>query len=347
VEYRRLGTSNIQVSVIGLGTMTWGEQNSEAEAFEQMDYALDQGVNFFDTAELYSIPPRRETCGRTEEIIGNWLARTGKRKHIVLASKIAGPGEDWIPWIRKGRTRFDRANLESALHDSLKRLQTDYLDLYQLHWPERETNYFGKLGFEPANEFELTPFEETVRVMGEFVQAGKIRSWGLSNETPWGVMRFLAAADRLGLPRPVSVQNPYNLLNRTYDVGLAEVSWREQCGLLAYSPLGFGVLSGKYLNGARPAGARLTLFPSYARYSSDNAEPATAAYVALAREHGLDPAQMALAYVNNRPFLTSTLIGATNRAQLKNNIASIDLKLSPQVLEAIEAIHARYPNPAP
>ena len=347
MEYRRLGASNIQVSVICLGTMTWGEQNSEAEAFAQMDYALEQGVNFFDTAELYAIPPKRETYGRTEEIIGRWLAKTGNRKRIVLASKIAGPGEDWIPWIRKGRTRFNRAHIEQALHDSLRRLQTDYLDLYQLHWPERSTNYFGRLGFTPATEHDLTPIEETVRVMGELVKTGKIRSWGLSNETPWGVMRFIQAADSLGLPRPASVQNPYNLLNRTYEVGLAEISWREHCGLLAYSPLGFGVLSGKYLNGARPKGARLTLFPDYTRYSSTNAEAATADYVALAKEHNLDPAQMALAYVNSRPFLTSTIIGATTMEQLKSNIASIDLKLPASVPESIEAIHGRYPNPSP
>ncbi len=343
----KLGNTDINVSVICLGTMTWGEQNSTAEAFAQMDYALDQGINFFDTAELYSIPPKAASYGRTEEIIGNWLARRGTRERIVLASKIAGPGQDWLPHIRAGKTRFTRETIEAALHASLKRLQTDYLDLYQLHWPERNTNYFGRLGFTPAEEDDFTPIAETLQALDHQVRAGKIRHIGVSNETPWGVMRFLQAADQLGLTRIVSVQNPYSLLNRSYEVGLAEISWRERCGLLAYSPLGFGVLSGKYLGGARPRGSRLALFPEYTRYSNPVAESATARYVALAREHRLDPAQMALAFVNSRPFLTSTIIGATGMEQLKSNIASIELSLSPQVLEGIEAIHTAHPNPSP
>jgi aryl-alcohol dehydrogenase-like predicted oxidoreductase len=347
MQYRKLGNTDIDVSVICLGTMTWGEQNSEAEAFEQMDYALQQGVNFFDTAELYSIPPRAATYGRTEEIIGQWLARRGTRQRIVLASKIAGPGEDWLPHIRGGRTRFDRRNIEAALNASLKRLKTDYLDLYQLHWPERRTNYFGQLGFAPSQEDDGTPIAETLEALHAQVKAGKIRHLGLSNETPWGVMRFLQTAEQLGLPRVVSVQNPYSLLNRSYEVGLAEVSWRERCGLLAYSPLGFGVLSGKYLDGARPAGARLSLFPDYTRYSNPAAESATARYVALAREHGLDPARMALAFVNSRPFLTSTIIGATDMDQLRSNIDSIHLTLPEAMITAIEGIHTRYPNPSP
>ncbi len=347
MQYRKLGNTNIDVSVICLGSMTWGEQNSQAEGFGQMDYALEQGVNFFDTAELYSIPPKAATYGRTEEIIGNWLAQRGTRDRIVLASKIAGPGEDWLPHIRAGKTRFNRTHIEAALNASLKRLQTDYLDLYQLHWPERNTNFFGRLGFSPVDEDDFTPIAETLQALDAQVRAGKIRHIGVSNETPWGVTGFLHTAERLGLARIVSVQNPYSLLNRSYEVGLAEISWRERCGLLAYSPLGFGVLSGKYLDGARPRGSRLNLFPDYTRYSNPAAESATARYVALAREHHLDPAQMALAFVNSRPFLTSTIIGATSMDQLKSNIGSIDVSLSQQVMEGIEAIHSAYPNPSP
>lgn len=347
MRFRTLGNTGIEVSVICLGTMTWGEQNTRPEAFEQMDYAFAQGVNFFDTAELYPIPPRGDTYAQTEVIIGEWLKKTGNRDRIVLASKIAGPGVGWIDHIRQGRTRFDRANLPAALEGSLRRLQVDCIDLYQLHWPERNTNFFGRRGFEPGDESGLTPVAETLGVLQEFVQAGKIRHIGLSNETPWGIMRFLQAAEQYGLPRVVTVQNPYSLLNRSYEVGSAEVSWREQCGLLAYSPLGFGVLSGKYLHGARPPGARLTLFPDYTRYSSPAAQQATAAYAELARAHGLDCAQMALAFVHSRPFLTSTIIGATTMEQLRNDIASIDLELSPEILEGIAAIHEVHPNPSP
>ena len=346
MQYRKLGNTDIDVSVICLGTMTFGQQNSQAEAFAQMDYALEQGVNFFDTAELYSIPPKAETYGSTETIIGNWLKARGTRDRITLASKIAGPGKDWIPHIRDGRSVFDRINIEAALNDSLRRLQTDCIDLYQLHWPERKTNFFGQLGYAPQDD-TFTPVEETLTVLADQVAAGKIRMIGLSNETPWGVMRFLDTAERLGLTRIVSVQNPYNLLNRSYEVGLAEISWREQCGLLAYSPLGFGVLSGKYLGGAQPPGARLTLYPDYQRYSSPAAISATERYVALAHQHDLDPAQMALAYVNSRPFLTSTIIGATTMAQLRSNIASIDLSLADEVLIEIEEIHNLHPNPSP
>ncbi len=347
MEYRKLGHSDIDVSVICLGTMTWGEQNTPEQAFEQMDYAVSRGVNFFDTAELYAIPPRAETYGRTEEIIGEWLKARRNRDQIILASKIAGPGEGWIPHIRNGRTRYNRIDIGAALDASLQRLQTDYLDLYQLHWPQREANFFGKLGFEVPREEHLTPILETLEALGEQVQAGKIRYIGLSNETPWGVMQFLHYAEQAGLPRVVSVQNPYSLLNRTYEVGLAEISWREQAGLLAYSPLGFGVLSGKYLGGARPQGARLTLFPDYTRYSGEAAIIATEKYVALARQHRLDPAGMALAYVNSRPFLTSTIVGATTMEQLRRNIDSIDLTLSDEVLASIEAIHNAHPNPSP
>ena len=347
MEYRKLGHTDIDVSVICLGSMTWGQQNTAEQAFEQMDYAVSQGINFFDTAELYAIPPRTETYGRTEEIIGEWLQTRGKRDQLILASKIAGPGEDWIPHIRNGKTHFNRIDIAEALDASLQRLQTDYLDLYQLHWPQREANFFGQLGFEIPEEEHLTPILETLEALAEQVKAGKIRHIGLSNETPWGVMQFLHYAEQADLPRIVSVQNPYSLLNRSYEIGLAEISWREQAGLLAYSPLGFGVLSGKYLGGNRPKNARLSLFPDYTRYSNDAAIAATERYVALAQQHLLDPAQMALAYVNTRPFLTSTIIGATTMEQLKRNIDSINLSLSAEVLKGIEAIHSEHPNPSP
>ncbi len=347
MEYRPLGDTGIEVSVICLGTMTFGEQNTEAEAFAQLDTALDAGVNFIDTAELYPIPPQAATYGRTETIIGRWLKRRGERDRVILATKIAGPGEGWIDHIREGRTRYVREHIDAALAASLERLQTDYVDLYQLHWPERRTNFFGRLGYAEAEPDDFTPIAETLAALDRHVQAGRIRCIGLSNETPWGVMRFLDTAGRLGLPRVVSVQNPYSLLNRTYEVGLAEVSLRERCGLLAYSPLGFGVLSGKYLDGARPPGARLTRWPDYTRYSSPEAEAATRAYVELARAHGLDPAQMALAWALGRPFLTSVIIGATRMDQLEANLASARLTLPDAVLEGIEAIHRRQPNPAP
>jgi aryl-alcohol dehydrogenase-like predicted oxidoreductase len=338
------------VSTICLGTMTFGEQNTEREGHEQLDYALSLGVNFIDTAELYAIPPCAETYGATERIIGSWLAKRGKREDVVIASKIAGPGPDWIPHIRSGLSRFNHDNINEALDQSLRRLQTDYIDLYQLHWPERNTNFFGQLGFQPAEveaQDEMTPILETLEALAEQVRAGKIRYIGLSNETPWGIMEFLRIARQAGLPEVVSVQNPYSLLNRSFEVGNAEIACREQVGLLAYSPLGFGVLTGKYLNDARPQGARITRWPDYTRYSNPEAVAATEAYVKLARKHGLDAAQMALAFINSRPFLTANIIGATTMAQLKNNIDSINLEPGEELLKEIEAIHKQHPNPAP
>jgi len=344
--YRRLGNTDIEVSVICLGTMTWGQQNTAEEAFEQLNYALDQGVNFVDTAELYAIPPRKETYGATESIIGKWLKKTGKRDDIVLASKVCGPTA-WCPHIREGKAKLDRDNIITACEASLKRLNTDHLDLYQVHWPERRTNFFGRLGFEPADDADTTPIEATLTALDELVRAGKVRHVGISNETPWGVMQYLRAAERKKLARIVSIQNPYSLLNRSFEVGLAEMACRDQVGLLAYSPLGFGVLSGKYLDGRQPENGRITLFPDYTRYTNAAGIAATEAYVRLARAHGLDPAQMALAFVNSRPFLTANIIGATTMEQLKDNIASIDLTLSDEVISAIEDIHKHHPNPCP
>lgn len=345
MEYRRLGRSDIEVSIICLGSMTWGEQNSEAEGFEQMDYALDRGINFIDTAEMYAAPPSRETCGRTEEIIGKWLAARGGRDRIVLATKATGPS-DGLDYIRGEPTRLDRRQIAQAIDGSLRRLQTDYVDLYQLHWPDRPIKAFGELGYE-HRAGEETPPEETLEALAELVRAGKVRTVGLSNETPWGVMRFLALAEAGRGPRMVSIQNPYSLLNRSFETGLAEVALREDCGLLAYAPVAAGALTGKYLDGQRPAGARMTLFPNNKRYFGEQGQAATAAYVALAREHGLDPARMALAYVLARPFLTSAIVGATDLSQLENSIAAKDLVLSEEVLNAIESLHKIYTYPCP
>jgi aryl-alcohol dehydrogenase-like predicted oxidoreductase len=304
----RLGRTDIEVSALCLGTMTWGEQNSETEAHAQLDRARDAGIDFIDTAELYPVPPRAETQGRTESYIGSWLAARGGRDRVVLATKVCGRAD----------------------------------------WPDRKTNFFGKLGYEHTDEVdEGAPVEETLAVLGDLVRAGKVRHVGLSNETPWGVMRFLAAAEAAGLPRVVSVQNPYNLLNRSFEVGLAEIAHREQVGLLAYSPMAFGVLSGKYLDGARPAGARVTLFERFSRYTGPEAEPAVRGYVELARDHGLSPAQMALAWVTSRPFLTANIIGATSLEQLEENLGSLDLALPDAVVEGIEALQSRHSNPCP
>lgn len=344
MKYRSLGRSEVKISVIGLGTMTWGEQNCESEAHEQMDYALAQGVNFIDTAEMYPVPPKAETQGRTEAYIGSWLRKRRNRAQIVLATKITGPGD--FSYLRGG-TRLDRKSVLAACETSLARLQTDCIDLYQVHWPERNTNYFGKLNYAPRDDSRATPIEETLGALAELVQQGKVRQIGISNETPWGAAEYLRLHREQKLPRIVSIQNPYNLLNRSFEIGLAEFAHREQLGLLAYSPLAFGVLSGKYLDGARPPQGRLTLFSRFQRYAGEHAENATREYVTMARQHGLDPAQMALAYIHSRPFVSSTLIGATTLEQLRANIASAGLELSAEIIAGMENIHRRYSNPCP
>ncbi|MDY7561336.1 NADP(H)-dependent aldo-keto reductase [Pseudomonas sp. 10B1] len=345
MEFRLLGKTDLTVSAIALGTMTWGEQNTAEEAFAQIRQSKDAGVNFLDTAEMYPVPPGGETYAETERIIGQYFQKYGDRNDWILASKVAGPGR--MDHIRDGNPRLDRVNIIAAVEASLTRLNTDYLDLYQLHWPDRKTNFFGVLGYTHDAHDQPVEIEETLLVLDDLVKAGKIRHFGLSNETPWGTQRFLHMAESRHLPRAVSIQNPYNLLNRTFEIGLAEIAIREQIGLLAYSPLAFGVLAGKYLNGARPAKGRLTLFDRFQRYNNPQVDIASAAYVGLAREHGLDPAQMALAYVTSRPFVTSNIIGATTSEQLTSNLASADVTLSQDVLAGIEAIHARQPNPAP
>lgn len=345
MKYRTLGRTTISVSELCLGTMTWGEQNTQDEAFAQIDRAAEHGINFMDAAEMYPVPPRPETYGQTERIIGNYFKKRGNRDQWILTSKVAGPGNN-ISHIRDGNLKHNRQHIVAALEGSLERLQTDYIDLYQLHWPDRETNFFGKLGY-VHNDKTFTPLEETLEVLNEQVQAGKIRHIGLSNETPWGTMRFLQLAEERGWPHAVTIQNPYNLLNRSFEVGLAEIAIREQCGLLAYSPLAFGMLTGKYANGAKPEHARLTLFSRFTRYNNPETMRATEQYVQLAKQHGLDPAQMALAYVTSRPFVTSNIIGATSLEQLQSNLDSINLTLSEEVVAGIEAIHKIQPNPAP
>ncbi|MGA6098675.1 NADP(H)-dependent aldo-keto reductase [Stutzerimonas marianensis] len=345
MQLRQLGRTDLQVSALCLGTMTWGEQNDQQEAFAQLDRAKAAGINFIDTAEMYPVPPRAETYATTERYIGEYFKARGGRNDWVLASKVAGPGNG-ITHIRDGQLKMNRQHIVAALDASLQRLQTDRIDLYQLHWPERSTNFFGQLGYR-HHQADFTPLEDTLQALDEQVRAGKIRHIGLSNETPWGTMKYLQLADERGWPRAVSIQNPYNLLNRSFEVGLAEISIREQCGLLAYSPLAFGMLSGKYEGGARPEGARITRFSRFARYTNPQAQAACSRYVNLAREHGLDPAQMALAFVTGQPFVTSNIIGATSLEQLESNLGSIHVTLSPEVLEGIEAIQVAQPNPAP
>jgi aryl-alcohol dehydrogenase-like predicted oxidoreductase len=348
MKFKALGKTGISVSEICLGTMTWGQQNTEAQAHEQLDYALTRGINFLDTAEMYPVPPRGETQGRTEEYIGSWLAARGKRDDVVIATKVAGPTfRNGISHLRGCLSRPDKRNISLAIDSSLARLRTDYVDLYQVHWPDRRTPLFGQTDYVHEDSPEDVPIEETLGALGDLVKAGKVRAIGLSNETPWGVMRFLHLAETLGLPRVASVQNAYSLVNRLYEQGLAEVSMREEVALLPYSPLGGGSLSGKYLGGAKPEGARMTLFNRFTRYESEQAQRAIAAYVALAQKHGLDPSQMALAFVASRQFVTSTIIGATSLAQLKTDIDAFDVELSPEVLAGIAEIHKESPNPCP
>jgi len=346
--YRRLGRTNLDVSLICLGTMTWGEQNSEAEGHAQMDYALDRGVNFFDTAELYPVPPKAETQGETERIIGSWFAARGNRDKVILATKVLGRSEN--TWFREhgGQAELTRADIVEAVDKSLKRLRTDYIDLYQVHWPDRAVSAFGSNPtiFRPVEGPENS-IESTLDALGDLVRAGKVRHVGISNESSWGAMRYLFHAERHDAPRVQSIQNAYSLVNRTFEVNLAELALREDLGLLAYSPLAQGYLTGKYTGGALPQGSRKQLFQRLQRYEKPPALAAYDAYAALAREWGLDPAQMALAFVNSRSFVTSNIIGATRMEQLKTNIDSIDVTITPELEEQIDAIHLQYCNPAP
>lgn len=346
MKYNLLGNTDIKVSQICLGTMTWGEQNTAAEAHQQLDYAVESGINFIDTAELYPVPPRGETQGLTEDYIGTWLKNRDDRDKLIIANKVCARAE-WLPYLRDGKNKLNKDNIEAALNTSLKRLNTDYIDLYQLHWPERKTNFFGQLGYPYSESKNDVPIEETLEALNDLIKIGKIRMIGISNETSWGCAEYLRLSKSQKLPRIVSIQNPYNLLNRVFEIGLAEFAHREQTGLLAYSPLAFGALSGKYLDGKTPEKARLTLFKQFGRYLNSESEQATRDYVKLAHDSGLDAAKMALAYVNSRPFVTSNIIGATTMEQLTDNIDSVNLTLKADVLEQIEAIHTKHPNPAP
>ena len=353
MEYRKPGTTNLNVSVICLGTMTFGEQNSQTEAFEQMDYAYERGINFFDTAEMYPIYPKKETCGKAEEIIGNWLKTKKNRDKIILGSKIVsnhpeGIGATKRAWIRKGGENlcFDKENMIKAVEGSLRRLQTDYIDLYQLHWPERSVGMFGQLDFKYDPSDIWTPIEEVLETLNNLVKSGKIRYVGLSNETPWGILNFLKIAEQKKLPRMMSVQNCYSLVNRVFDIANSEVSIREQCGLLAYSPLAGGRLSGKYMNGKRPKNCRYTLWPGrFSRHLTKRGELAVAKYVNLAKKYNIPPSTFANAFVINRPFVTSSIIGATSVKHLEENINCININLTDEMLNEIEDIHLSDPNP--
>jgi aryl-alcohol dehydrogenase-like predicted oxidoreductase len=347
MEYRPLGRTGMRVSAICLGTMNMGEQNTEAEGHEQLDYALDQGVNFIDTAELYAIPPRRETAGRSEEIVGTWLAARGNRDKVVLATKVAGRSTR-LNWLREGGRlpELSREQIFEAVEGSLRRLRTDYIDLYQVHWPDRPLELFSGLDYK-HEEADSIPIEETLAALGELVDSGKVRAVGVSNETPWGTMRYLMASESEGLPRIASIQNAYNLLNRTFEIGLSEIAYREDVGLLAYSPLAQGYLTGKYEDGALPPGSRKALWNRLGRYETPNAPAAITAYLNLARAHGLDPAQMALQFVTTRPFVTSNIIGATTMEQLSTNLASTELRWTDELERAIGDIHLQNANPCP
>ena len=348
MNFKKLGNTDLKVSSLCLGTMTWGEQNNQKEAFEQMNFSFDKGINFFDTAEIYPSPCFENTYGQTEKIIGNWFKEKKNRAKIILASKIAGPG---LSWIRGGGPQYSEKNIEKAIDSSLKRLQTDYIDIYQLHWPERKTNFFGKLGFEHQEKSKITDwnkFEIILKILKKYVDQGKIRYVGLSNETPWGVSKFLEAATLYDLPKVVSVQNPYNFLNRTYEVGLAEISIRDKVGLLAYSPLAGGYLSGKYRNGKLPEKSRMKLYAEYyPRYRKPNAAAAIEKYWDISNKFNLDFAQLAIKFCEMQKFLTSVIIGATNMEQLKINIESVSVNLTDEMLKKIDEVQIIYPNPCP
>ncbi len=342
MKYKKLGNTELDVSIICLGTMSYGEQNSEAEAHEQLNYSLSKGVNFIDTAEMYAIPPREETYGKTEEIIGTWINKYKNRDQYYIATKVAGPGMDYV----RGGSRLNKQQIIKAAETSLKRLQTDYIDLYQVHWPERKSNYFGRLGYEYSSDMGVD-IEETYSAMNQLVQDGKIRYIGISNETPWGVHEYLRVSKDLNYDKIVSIQNPYSLVNRIYEVGLAEITQHEQVGLLAYSPLGFGVLTGKYLQ-STPNNSRLGLYGDwFTRYSNEATKIATLKYANIAKKYSMSPAQLALAFVNTRFFVTSNIIGATKMEQLKENIDTFDIKLSDEIIEEINEVHDTNPNPAP
>ena len=346
MKYKKLGDTDIDVSLICLGTMTFGEQNTQEEGFQQMDYAVENGINFFDTAELYAIPPKEKTYGKTEEIIGNWFKKKKNRKKIILASKIAGPG---LKWIRGGGDQFSPESIEEALNNSLLRLKTDYIDLYQLHWPERNTNYFGDLNYKhDENEKKWNKFDIILKTLKKLIDQGKIRYIGLSNETPWGFSKFLQIAEEQKLPRIVSVQNPYNLVNRSYEVGMSEISIREKSGLLAYSPLAAGYLTGKYRNNQIPKNSRMDLFyENYPRYHNQRTYDAVDEYFKIAQKNKLTLTQLSQAFVNSRDFVTSNIIGATTMEQLKENIDSINISLDDKLMNEINLIHENIPNPAP
>ena len=344
MNYRKLGNTDLKVSTICLGTMTWGEQNTQEEGFEQMDYALDQGVNFWDTAELYAVPPKAETFGHTETIIGNWFKKNKKRDKVILATKVAGPSRKYL---RNGENSFVGKNLDQAINDSLKRLKTDYIDLYQLHWPERNVNNFGKLGY-THKENSWNEFEDILDNLKKYIDSGKIRYVGLSNETPWGVMKYLKLSKDKDLPRMMSIQNPYSLLNRSYEVGLAEISIREKIGCLAYSPLASGYLSGKYRNGNFPKGSRMERdFDFWTRYRKPNVDKVVEEYFKISKKYDLDISQMSIKFCEVQDFMTSVIIGATTMEQLKTDIESVKVKLDENVIKEINEIQKIYPNPCP
>ncbi len=338
--------SNLNIGSLSLGSMTFGGQNSTIDSYKQLDLAFEYGINLIDTAEMYPIPISSKIQGRTEKYIGRWIKDRGNRKDVVLASKITGPSPR-LNHIRGGVTKFNKKDICNAIEGSLKRLCTDYIDLYQIHWPERTTNNFGKLNYEYCDEQHTTSILETLQALSGLVKDGKVRNIGISNETPWGLSQYLKLSESHNLLKPLTIQNPYSLLNRSYEIGLSEFSHRENIGLLAHSPLGFGALTGKYLNGQMPKNSRRGLFDGYDRYSNIQGELATHEYIEIAKESGLDPAQMALAFVRNKPFVISTIIGVTTLEQLKNNIGSMDIKLSQDIIQEIEVIHKKYPNPCP